>query len=201
MNQKSTPRHIFWQNYNPKRYMHLYFITALFTKAKARKNPNVHWQWMDKKDMVHIYNGILLSQKKNEIMPFAATWMELEIIILSEVRKGKTNMIWYHLHVESKIWHKWNYLQNRNSLTDTENRLVVAKAEKGGGYMDWELGIGRWKLLHIEWINYKVLLLSTRNYIQYPEINHNGKEHKKECMYNWITLLYTKWLTQINPTL
>ena len=31
--------------------------------------------------------------KKNEIMSFAATWMDLEIIILSEVRKRKTNTI------------------------------------------------------------------------------------------------------------
>ena len=31
--------------------------------------------------------------KKNKIMPFAATWMQLEIIILSEVRKRKTNTI------------------------------------------------------------------------------------------------------------
>ena len=47
---------------------------------------------MDKEDVAHIYNGILLSHKK-EIMPFAAMWMDLEIVILSEVRERKTNII------------------------------------------------------------------------------------------------------------
>ena len=42
---------------------------------------------MDKEDVVRIYNGMLFSNKNNEIMQFAATWMDLEIIILSEVRK------------------------------------------------------------------------------------------------------------------
>ena len=46
--------------------------------------------------MVHIHNGILLSHKKNDIMPFAATWMELENLILSEMSqkdKDKYHMI------------------------------------------------------------------------------------------------------------
>ena len=42
--------------------------------------------------------------------------------------------------------------------------------------MDWEFGISRCKLLYIGWINNKGILYSTRNYIQYPVINCNGKE-------------------------
>ena len=36
----------------------------------------------------------------------------------------------------------------------------------GGGGIDWEFGISIYKLLHIGWINNKVLLYSTGNYIQ-----------------------------------
>ena len=42
--------------------------------------------------MVHMYNGILLSYEKNEIMHLAAIWMDLEIIILSKSHKDK-----YHI--------------------------------------------------------------------------------------------------------
>ena len=40
---------------------------------------------MDKGEVEHTFNGILAAIQKNEIMPFAATWMDLESIILSEV--------------------------------------------------------------------------------------------------------------------
>ena len=55
----------------------------------------------------------------------------------------KANTIWYHLYVESKIWHIWTYLQNRNRLTGIEIRLVVAKEERVGGE-GWtgNLGLG-----------------------------------------------------------
>ena len=51
---------------------------------------------MDKEDVVHTYNGMLLSHKENGIMAFVATWMDLEVIILSEEsqkEKDKYHMI------------------------------------------------------------------------------------------------------------
>ena len=61
--------------------------------------------------------------------------------------------------------------------------LEVAKGWWDGGGKDWEFGISRCKLLCIGWINNKVLLYSTGNYIQHPVINHNGKEYEKGHIY------------------
>ena len=49
--------------------------------------------------------------------------------------------------------------------------------EVGWGGMEWEVGLSRCKFLYVEWINNKVLLYGIENYIQYPMINHNGKEY------------------------
>ena len=50
---------------------------------------------MDKEDVVYMHSGILLSHKKNTVMPFAATWMELETLLLGEVlQKEKAK---YHI--------------------------------------------------------------------------------------------------------
>ena len=69
------------------------FIAALFTVARTWKQPKCPSteEWIKK--MWYIYTIEYYSAiKKNEIMPFAATWMDLEIIILSEVRQRKTNI-------------------------------------------------------------------------------------------------------------
>ena len=70
------------------------FIAALFTIAKTwkqRKCPSTD-EWIKK--MWQIYSMEYYSAiKKNEIMPCAATWMDLEMIILSEVSQRKTNII------------------------------------------------------------------------------------------------------------
>ena len=60
---------------------------------------------------------------------------------------------------------------------DIEKRLVAAKREEVGREMEWDVGITRYKFLYVEWINNKVLLYSTENYMQYPMINHNENEY------------------------
>ena len=63
---------------------------------------------------------------KNEIMPLAATWVQLRIIILSEVRARQTS------YEFPNIWNlikmiKRTYSQNRNRFEDFKTKLIITK--------------------------------------------------------------------------
>ena len=73
----------------------------LSQQPKSRSNLNVH-QWMKGKGKcgIRIPWNIIWVEKKKESLPFAATWMHLE---MKEARHKKTSSVWSHLHEESKI--------------------------------------------------------------------------------------------------
>ena len=80
------------------------FIAALFTITKTWKQSKCPPTDECIKKTVYIGQYIqwtYYSAKRNEIMSFAPTWMDLDIIILSKESQTKTN-IQYHLYVESK---------------------------------------------------------------------------------------------------
>ena len=92
---------------------------------------------MNKEDVVHMENYILKRMKilkaikKNEIVPFAATWRDPEIIIESEVSQRQTNVMilfiykWSLKNDKNKLF----FSQNRNRHTDLENKLMFTKGD------------------------------------------------------------------------
>ncbi|WP_229734726.1 DUF1725 domain-containing protein, partial [Cellulomonas carbonis] len=81
-----------------KGHMHPMFIAALSTIAKVWKEPKCPStdEWIKK--MWYIYTMEYYSAiKKNEILPFATTWMELEGIMLSEIRERQISYDFTHM--------------------------------------------------------------------------------------------------------
>ena len=58
---------------------------------------------------------------------------------------------------------------------DIQDSTVVFVEERGRSEMDRESGVGRCKLLHLEWISNEVLLYGTGNYIQTLGMGHDGR--------------------------
>ena len=134
-------------------------------------------RWMDK-DVVCIYNGILLSHKKKEILPFVTMWVHLDSVRQSELIPTTTNIIRYLLHSESK---------NSKMNSFTKQKQIHRGRKQIYGYwgegINWEYGINRCTQPYIKYINKKDLPHSTGKVIQYLIINSNGKEFEREYIY------------------
>ena len=69
----------------------------------------------------------------------------------------------------------------QKQIKDRKSRLVAAagegKGERRGSGMDGEFGVGRCKLLHLEWISNGVLLYSTGNYVYSLGLEHDAQEY------------------------
>ena len=74
--------------------------------------------------MVYVYNGILLGHKKDKIITFATTWMDLESVILSKISQTEKDKLRMS---STRMW-------KINRHMDKENRLVVIRGK----------GIGEW---------------------------------------------------------
>ena len=109
------------------------FIVALFTIATMWKQPKCPSteEWLK---MLNIYAMEHYSAtKKYEIMPFAATWMDLESIILGEVSQTKTNIIQYHLYVGSEKRDTNEHIYKTETDSKTLKTNLWLPREKGGG--------------------------------------------------------------------
>ena len=134
------------------------FIAALFTIAKTWKQCPLTDDQIRK--MWYIYTMEYYSAiNKNKIMPFAATWMELEILILSE---EKERQLPYNITYIQNLIYGTNEPTYRKETNSQTQRTDLWLPRRSG--MDGEFGVSRCKLLHLEWISNEVLLYSTGNY-------------------------------------
>ena len=86
--------------------------------------------------------GYYSDMKKNDTMPFAARWMDLKSIILSEVNsdRDKYHMTSFRCGIKKNYTNE-QYLQNRKRLTDIENKLMVTEGgsvEEGDKLGEWD---------------------------------------------------------------
>ena len=101
-------------------------------------------RWMDKEDVVHIYNGILLSHKKKR-NGVVCRDMDGPRVCHTEWSKSEREKQILYINADMwnlEKWYSWTYFQGRNRNADVENGRVDM-GERGG----WdELGDDAWHI-------------------------------------------------------
>ena len=94
-------------------------------------------RWVDKEDVLHMYNEILLSHKK-ELIWVICYEMNKPRACYTEWNKSERQTSCINAYMWNlENWYWWTYLQGRNGNTDIENVLVVTVGEREGG-INWE---------------------------------------------------------------
>ena len=89
----------------------------------------------DKEDVVHTYNGILLSHKKEWNNAINSNKDGLETVKVSEVSQKEKDKYIISLMWNLQKWYRWTCLQKRNRITDIEKKLMIDKESELG---DWD---------------------------------------------------------------
>ena len=120
-------------------------------------------------------------------MPFATTWMDLEVIILREVSQKKRQISYDRQNVKYNTDERIYETDSQTQRTD----LCLPRGF-GEGRKGWEFRISRCKLLHTGWKQGPTL--QHKELYSIYVINHNGKECEKE--YITESLCHTAELVQ-----
>ena len=94
--------------------------------------------------------------------------------------------------IPNDIAYMWNLKYGTNETiykieTDSQREKTYGCQGRGRNRMDWEFGVSRYKLLHLEWISNEVLLYSTGNYIQSLGIDQDGRLYEKKNVHICMT--------------
>ena len=117
--------HIPWGNHNWKRHMYPNVCCSTIYIAMTWRQPRCPLtdKWIKK--VWHIYTMEYYSAiKRNTFESLLMMWMNLEPVTESEVRKKKTNIVYFAPMWNLERWHGWTYLQGSSVDTDIESRCV-----------------------------------------------------------------------------
>lgn len=145
---------------------------------------------MDKEDVVQSkmkYYSALKRTKYNAICSNRDGWRDCKTE-QNKTEKDNYDDITYMWNL--KKWYKCIYLQNRNRVTDVENKFMVTKGERVRGGINWKIGTDIYT--NIKQITKKDLfnIQYSGNSTQYSLMTYMGKESKKECIYVYIKLIH-----------